>query len=124
LVVTPPLQLLADENVPFDVVSALRAEGFDVEWFAESAPGTVDESVLRHASTSGRVLLTLDKDFGDLVFNRGHTSPSGVILMRGRPHSLLDILVALLRSDAVLVDNFTVVEQSGRVRSTRIHPQS
>lgn len=46
------------------------------------APGSPDEDILTRAGIEDRVLLTYDKDFGDLVFHRGMAADSGVILLR------------------------------------------
>ena len=59
-------QFLADENVPRAVVSALRDAGVDVAWIAESHTGADDEQVLTLAVSNGRVLVTFDKDFGEM----------------------------------------------------------
>jgi hypothetical protein len=43
------LRLLANENVPDDLVAALRAAGFDVAWMRTDAPGSPDQTVLARA---------------------------------------------------------------------------
>lgn len=58
---------LADECVGRSIVETMRREGFDVAWVAEECPGADDEEVLSRAVGQGRVLLTLDKDFGELA---------------------------------------------------------
>jgi predicted nuclease of predicted toxin-antitoxin system len=72
---------LADESCDFAVVRALRAVGHDVVAIAETAPQTDDVDVIALAVSEGRVLLTEDKDFGQLVYAGLHPS-SGVILIR------------------------------------------
>ncbi len=62
------LQILANENVPGDAVEALRKKGHDLAWVREDAPGTADPQVLERAQKEGRILVTLDKDFGELAF--------------------------------------------------------
>jgi predicted nuclease of predicted toxin-antitoxin system len=59
---------LADECVDAGLVSRLRGAGHDVAYIAEIASGAPDAEVLRRAFDDGRLLLTEDKDFGDLVF--------------------------------------------------------
>jgi predicted nuclease of predicted toxin-antitoxin system len=76
------MRLLADENFPRPVVAALMDAGHDVYSVAESLPGASDEAVLDRARTDGRVLLTLDKDFGELAFRQGLPAESGVVLFR------------------------------------------
>lgn len=76
------MQILADENVPGSVVAALRQQGHDVLWVAEAMPAISDGEVLRRARENGCVLLTHDKDFGELAFHSGLPAISGVILLR------------------------------------------
>ena len=75
------MRLLADEGVDAPTVARLRADGHDVTYVAELAPGITDEAVLDLANAESRVLLTADKDFGELVF-RMRRVPVGVLLLR------------------------------------------
>ena len=59
----------------------LRHEGYSVLYVAEMDPGLADELVLDRAKQTQAVLLTADKDFGELVF-RQRKLTSGVILLR------------------------------------------
>ena len=74
----PAVNLVADENVDAGIVSALRDAGRAVTYVRELDPGIDDERVLRLAEFQGALLLTSDKDFGELVF-RQHLLHSGVI---------------------------------------------
>ena len=62
------MQFLADESCDFAVVRALRAAGHAVTAVGEVAAGASDEKVIATAIREGAVLLTADKDFGQLVF--------------------------------------------------------
>ena len=75
------MNLLADENVDCQVVDRLRGVGHAVEYVAEMAPGIPDEDVLSKAMELECVLLTADKDFGELVYRQGRAS-HGVLLLR------------------------------------------
>ena len=75
------LRFLADESCDFAAVRALRAAGFDVLSVAEALAGADDEGVIALALREGRILLTEDKDFGQLVFAAGRKSV-GVVLIR------------------------------------------
>ncbi len=75
------MRFLADENLDFAVVRALRAAGHDVRALAEEVSQTVDAEVIALASREGRILLTEDKDFGWLAFVAG-TKSDGVVLVR------------------------------------------
>lgn len=110
----------ADENVDEQIVVALRAQGHDVWSVAEQDGGLEDEAILAEALVRQAVLITGDKDFGEIVFRQRRTS-FGVVLIR-LPGLHVDTraarVVAVLESvrDEV-VGNFTVVDATGvRVR--------
>ncbi len=73
----------ANENIEAEVVAFLRAAGHDVTYGAEVDPRAMDEEVLARATSERRILITCDKDFGELCYRRGQPA-SGVILIRGR----------------------------------------
>lgn len=75
------MNLLADENVDGQVVERLRRAGHVVEYVAEMASGIPDDDVLARADDLGCVLLTADKDFGELVFRQKRAN-HGVLLLR------------------------------------------
>ena len=75
------LFFVADENAEIDVAEAICVLGYEVTHAAETASGEPDASLLDIAVEQGRVLITNDKDFGDLVFRRRRPS-CGVILVR------------------------------------------
>jgi predicted nuclease of predicted toxin-antitoxin system len=75
------LKIIADESIDRQIVERLRRDGHDVLFIAELDPGIDDETVLGHSRRSNAVLLTADKDFGELVF-RQHLAHSGVLLIR------------------------------------------
>jgi len=53
------MRFIANENFPYDAVTALRERGHDVVWVRTDAPGSSDEDVLKRARTEERILLTL-----------------------------------------------------------------
>ncbi len=75
------MKFLADENVEKPVVDMLRQEGHDVLYVLEIARKTIDERLLKEANKESRILLTNDKDFGELIFLQGKVS-RGIVLMR------------------------------------------
>jgi len=75
------LKLVADESVDRQIVDRLRQEGHTVWYVAEMDHGIDDESVLGAANSEEAILLTTDKDFGELVYRRRLVNP-GVILVR------------------------------------------
>ena len=75
------MKLVADEGVDKPIVDALRAAKFYVTYFAEESPGIDDVVILSAASQARTLLLTCDKDFGELVY-RQRLSTAGVVLIR------------------------------------------
>jgi predicted nuclease of predicted toxin-antitoxin system len=75
------VKIVADESVDKEIVDRLRASGHDVVFIAELAPGIDDKTVLGHSRRANAMLLTADKDFGELIF-RQHLLHSGVLLIR------------------------------------------
>ena len=73
--------LLADEGVDRQIVERLRQDGHDVAYVAEMSPGITDELVLTQSRNLASVLITSDKDFGELVFRKRQAS-TGVLLVR------------------------------------------
>ena len=72
------MRWLADECVAAPLVALLRTNGHDVLYVAEAAAGLSDADVIVLALREQRLLLTEDKDFGDLVFRRERAVP-GVV---------------------------------------------
>jgi predicted nuclease of predicted toxin-antitoxin system len=62
------MNLVADEGVDRQIVEQLRQDGHDVAYIAELAPSISDDEVLQQANDRHALLVTADKDFGELVF--------------------------------------------------------
>ncbi len=75
------MKLYADEGIDRQIVEGLRRAGFDVAYAAESDPSLADDSILAKATAEGRLFLTSDKDFGELVY-RLEKANEGVVLVR------------------------------------------
>lgn len=76
------VRFLCDENIPGALVRALTARGRDVLWVAASSPGITDIAVLALAREQDRILITADKDFGELATASLRGTAAGVILLR------------------------------------------
>ena len=110
--------LLADENIDQSIVTRLRLDGHEVLAVAELEPSLSDDRVLTLSGDRQRLLLTADKDFGDLVFRQQLVS-AGVILIRLEgfsTHAKAAIVSAALREhETRLMNAFTVISP-GMVR--------
>jgi predicted nuclease of predicted toxin-antitoxin system len=76
------MRFLADENIPGDAVAEIEAAGHDIVWVRTVAPGSKDEDVLAWAVREERIILTFDKDFGELAWRAGLPVSSGIVLIR------------------------------------------
>ena len=88
------MRLFADENVARAIVKWLRDRGHDVLHASEIQPGAADADWLTQSEAEGRLILTSDKDFGELIF-RDHLTSHGVILLRLGDMILTDRLARL-----------------------------
>jgi predicted nuclease of predicted toxin-antitoxin system len=104
------------------LVAFLRTGGYDVLYVAEAAAGLSDADVVELALREQRLLLTEDKDFGDLVFRRERAVP-GVVLLRIAPENYalrsVRLEAAIERYSDGLFGRYTVIEE-GRFRSRRL----
>jgi len=118
------MRFLADENVPRVVIERLRTEGHDVISVVEAKPSAPDDEILNVAEADGRILITGDRDFGEMVV-RQRFELRGVLLLE------LDRLTNAMRADTVaqvvsahaerLVGNLVVIEP-GRIRVRPLRP--
>lgn len=116
------MRFLANENFPLDAVEALRQQGHDVIWIRTESPGISDAEVLSRAQEEDRILLTFDKDFGELAFRIKLPATSGIVLFRiTAPSSVVvaqKVIVALaLRED--WAGHFSVIEDD-KIRMRRL----
>ncbi|MFC1572503.1 DUF5615 family PIN-like protein [Candidatus Eisenbacteria bacterium] len=106
------MKWVADENIDRQIVEALREDGHEVLSVVETTPTAADEDVLAMASDESALLLTADKDFGELVYRQGRAS-AGVVLIRlaGIPSRQKASIVtdAARRHGDELMGSFTVI---------------
>jgi len=71
------MNLLADENIETEIVDLLRNNGYKVDYVLEMSPGIDDRDIILQANKNNSLLITSDKDFGELVF-RQHLIHNGL----------------------------------------------
>ncbi len=113
------MNFLANENFPVASIRRLRDAGHDVASVIEETPGEKDRDVLKKAYESNRIILTFDRDYGELIYRHKSFIPSGLVYFRFTPHTPeepAEILLNILeKGKASLSGKFTVVER-GRIR--------
>ena len=115
------MRFLANENFPADAVESLRAHGYDIAWIRTDAPGSSDLDVLARAQTENRILITFDKDFGELAFRSLASASCGIVLFRiPAPSSayVARTAVIALNSRTDWAGHFSVVDE----RRIRMRP--
>ena len=75
------MRFVADEGVDKVIVDRLRKDGHEILYVMESEPSISDDEVILRSNDNQAVLITTDKDFGELVFRQGRIA-YGVILVR------------------------------------------
>jgi predicted nuclease of predicted toxin-antitoxin system len=115
------MRFLADECCDAALVSSLRADGHDVLYVVETLSGADDDAILAQAFAEHRVLLTEDKDFGELVYRLGRPT-RGIVLLRfevsDRARKVPRLQELLAQEGNRLPGSFTVLE----VDKVRIRP--
>lgn len=107
------MRFLANESFPGDAVAELRASGHDVTWVREDAPGMRDPDILSWAMRETRVLLTFDKEFGELAWRAGLPATCGLVLFRlqmPRPDSAGTPLAQRIAERSDWEGHFSVIE--------------
>lgn len=113
---------MADESVERPTVSALRAAGHQASFIAETSPGIEDAEVLGIACVEQALLLTADKDFGELVF-RNREAHSGILLIRSLDdahENAANTVIAIEQYRPDLLNRFSVL--MGRALRIRMAP--
>ena len=109
------MEFLANENIPLSTIRLLTEGGHDVFRVAEEMPGASDRQVIEQAVSSKRILLTFDRDYGELIFRHKARNVPGVVYFRYTPVSPDEagtILLESLKGQGItLTGRFTVIER-------------
>jgi len=120
------MKFLIDESVEKAIVDWLRDRKYDVIYIAESSPAITDEDVIELANSESRILITNDKDFGELIFRQGKIT-QGIILIRAANEEPLNkvrlVKEVLEKAKNKLERNFIVVNEMG-IRIRKIYQKN
>ena len=111
------MKILHDGCLSRDACDAVRAAGHDVVWVGEWSADPGDDELLAIASSQGRIVVTLDKDFGELAVVRGREH-AGIIRLVGFPSRSQGptIVAALAQYERDLVARALITIEPWRVR--------
>ena len=76
------MKLLANENFPMPAILLLRKLGYDITSIGEDYPGITDEQVMNIAQREERIIITFDRDYGELIYKHNYKPPKGVVYLR------------------------------------------
>lgn len=109
------MRFLVDESTGAAVAAFLNKEGHDVVAVADSMPQAIDSEILKLAVSENRIVVTNDKDFGDLIFRSG-AAHAGVLFLRLKDQSAANrvaVVKNVIEQHANdLADNFVVATES------------
>ena len=109
------MKFLVNENVPVASVVLLRQRGMDVTYVAEDFPSEADTAIMQTAHNQDRIIITFDRDYGELIFKRLQPVPAGILFLRFDPTYPTEpgeIVLNLIESKSIsLLGRFTVVER-------------
>jgi predicted nuclease of predicted toxin-antitoxin system len=118
------MNFVSDENVDRRILERIRQDGHEVVSISDTSPRAIDAIVLDFAHRQGAVLVTEDKDFGDLVMWQRQLT-SGVVLVRLSglsPEAKAEtVSVAIREHESEIPGSFTVISP-GNVRIRRLDP--
>ena len=115
------MKILADENIPVSIVKALREDGNDVSEARLVCGGCTDDQIIDLANREHRILLTQDRDFGELAIRWQISVPGIIKLDMPEASNALKArrLIAALRQNTNFHGYLTVIE-SNRLRQRRL----
>jgi predicted nuclease of predicted toxin-antitoxin system len=111
-------KFIIDECTGIAVVHFMREQGYDVVGVSEAMPQASDFDILQCAVAEQRIVVTNDKDFGDMVF-RDKRRHLGVLLLRladDRVETKIRVLAAVLAHHADHLENRFVVATEENIR--------
>ena len=105
------MKFLLDVNVGSTIAHALTKLGHNVIRMALVDPTALDLDILERAVSEGRIIITYDSDFSELVYRYGGLQPPAIIYIRFEPENISDVLPRLLPllDLAVLERHMTVI---------------
>ena len=118
------MNLLIDESVPAMITRWLREQGYDADAVAEDAPSTADPAVAERAAADDRVLITRDRDFGELAVRHRIVMP-GCLLLRTpdqRPRPVMIWFIHVWEQVERDLLGHLIIAKPGRIRIRPMSP--
>jgi predicted nuclease of predicted toxin-antitoxin system len=117
------LTFLANENFPKASILILREKAITVISVTDEMKGAKDTSVLQRANKENAIILTFDRDYGELIYKNKLISVAGVVCYRledDLPHEAAEILLDLLDNPDIKLFGFYTVVERDKIRQRRL----
>ena len=111
------MKLLANENFPLKSVIYLKEKGYDIRAIGVDNSSIKDSDVIAIAIREDRLILTFDRDYGDLIFKHNYRPDEGVIYLRlgefhpEQPGQIIENLIS--NTELIFAHALTVVDLNG-----------
>ena len=109
------MKFLANENFPIPSVKILRSIGLDVKNVGGNLQGISDHQVIEITQKENLIILTFDKDYGELIFRLAAKNPPSVVFFRHKgnnPEFAGKLLTDLIEENKIQLERtFTVIEE-------------
>ncbi len=116
------MKLLANENFPLDSVKLLRKLGYEIKSIGEDYPSISDKEVMSIAQNENRIILTFDRDYGELIFKYNLKPEDGVIYLRLKEYQQADpaiIIDKLLKMEEFITKHTLTVFDGNTIRQRK-----
>ncbi|GJM41398.1 MAG: hypothetical protein DHS20C20_16800 [Ardenticatenaceae bacterium] len=113
------MRFLANENFPLASVNNLKDAGHVVASVSEIMPGAKDEDVLKYAQREAQIILTFDRDYGELIFRHKLPNPAGILYLRffpQTPEESAEYISNLLSNSKITLEGKFTVARRDRIR--------
>ena len=114
---------LANENLPAKSISLLRSSGYEVRSVKEEMPGISDILILNKAKELSAIILTFDKDYGEIIFRNEFVEPPPVVSFRFKgttANYAAESLLSMIKSGLFELEGFFTVVEVDNIRQRKI----
>jgi predicted nuclease of predicted toxin-antitoxin system len=114
-------RFIADENIPKETVELLKKKGVNITAVSDVSPGLSDEAILDLGNKDQRIVITFDRDFGQLIFKQKKKT-EGLLLLRFNPESPQQIAKRIQQTLAtkIKIEGSVVIVKKDTLRATSV----
>jgi len=114
---------IANENIPSDSINLIRENQFRVISIKEQTPGISDITVLNLAKENNAIILTFDKDYGEIIYRLDFENPPSVVFFRFKGYDSCfagKTLLKILEDSTIKLQHFFTVIEEESIRQRKI----